>query len=192
MKIAILQPTPFRKGHYYIYTKSLFNEIKTSKHKVKVISAKRTYSEIKNEKSTKLNYNLYSLKGLIIYLILCYLTIFRFIINRNHFNRIILLDCEYSCISILLLFLKLLNWEGKITIQVNAPNFNYDFTKEGFNIFRVLKFIQSYIFKFSLNLLDLKISCLGKWHRNQLSEQLMISEKRIVIIEDGGGGTTKK
>ncbi|MDC3167793.1 hypothetical protein OA867_00005, partial [Prochlorococcus sp. AH-716-D22] len=69
MKIAILQPTPFRKGHYYIYTKSLFDEIKKSKHKVKVISAKRTYSEIKSEKSTKLNYNIYSLKGLIIYLV---------------------------------------------------------------------------------------------------------------------------
>ena len=36
MKIAILQPTPFRKGHYFIYTKSLFDKIYSYGKKVKI------------------------------------------------------------------------------------------------------------------------------------------------------------
>lgn len=192
MKIAILQPTPFRKGHYYIYTKSLLNEIKDLKHEVRIISAKKTFNSLESEGSSKLNFNIYSFKGLIIYLSLCYSTIFRFILKRKYFDKLIILDCEYSCVSVLLLTLKLLKWRGKITLQVNAPNFDYNLKKEGFNIFRFLKFIQSFIFRYSINLLDLKISCLGKWHKNKLSNQLLFNEKKIVIIEDGGGGNINK
>ena len=192
MKIAIIQPTPHRKGHYYVYTKSLFDELINLGERVKIISADKIYCDLNNEKSSKLNFNIYSFKGLIIYLFLCLLTIIRFIINRNYFNRLIILDCEYSCVSILLLALKLLNWNGKITLQVNAPNFKYNFKKDGLNIFRILKFIQSYIFRYSLNLLDLKISCLGKWHKQELSKQLNFDTRKIIIIEDGGGGIIKK
>ena len=49
MKIAILQPTPFRKGHYFIYTKSLFDKIYSYGKKVKIISALKTYDVLKNE-----------------------------------------------------------------------------------------------------------------------------------------------
>ncbi len=132
------------------------------------------------------------MKGLVIYISLCFSTIFRFIVKRNSFNRIIILDCEYSCVSFLLLSLKLLKWKGKITLQVNSPNFDYDFSREGFSTFRILKFIQSFIFRYSINLLDLKISCLGKWHKNKLSKQLNFSKEKIVIIEDGGGGDIDK
>ena len=192
MKIAIIQPTPHRKGHYYVYTKSLFDELINLGERVKIISSDKIYSNFDKEISSRLNFNIYSFKGLIIYLTLCVLTIIRFIISRNYFNRLIILDCEYSCISILLLALKLLNWNGKITLQVNAPNFKYDFKTDGLNIFKILKFIQSYIFKYSLNLLDLKISCLGKWHKKELSQQLNFNTKKIIIIEDGGGGIIKK
>ena len=105
MKIAILQPTPFRKGHYYIYTKSLFNEIRNLKHEVKIISASQSFGSFDDEKLSKLNFNIYSIKGLIIYLTLCYLTILRFILIRKYFDRIIILDCEYSCLSLLLITL---------------------------------------------------------------------------------------
>ena len=192
MKIAIIQPTPFKKGHYFIYTKSLFNEIRKLNYKVKIISASGTFSSFNKEKKSKLDFNIYSLKGLIIYISLCFSTIFRFIVKRNSFNRIIILDCEYSCVSFLLFTLKLLNWKGSITLQVNAPNFDYDFRREGFSLFRFLKFIQSFIFRYSINLLDLKISCLGKWHKNKLSRQLLFSKEKIVIIEDGGGGDILK
>ena len=192
MKIAIIQPTPFKKGHYFIYTKSLFNEIRKLNYQVKIISFSSIYSSFNREKKSKLDFNIYSLKGLVIYLSLCFLTICRFIVKRNSFNRIIILDCEYSCVSFLLLTLKLLKWKGKITLQVNAPNFDYDYTKEGFSPFRILKFIQSIIFRYSINLLDLKISCLGKWHKNRLSKQLFFSKEKIVIIEDGGGGDIEK
>ena len=192
MKIAIIQPTPFKKGHYFIYTKSLFNEIRKLKYKVKIISFSRTYSSFNREKKSKLDFNIYSLKGLVIYLSLCFSTICRFIVKRNSFNRIIILDCEYSCVSFLLLTLKLLKWNGKIILQVNAPNFDYDFTRERFSPFRILKFIQTFIFRYSINLLDLKISCLGKWHKNKLSKQLFFSKENIVIIEDGGGGNINK
>ena len=192
MKIAIIQPTPFKKGHYFIYTKSLFNEIRKLNYQVKIISFSSTYSSFNREKKSKLDFNIYSLKGLVIYLSLCFSTICRFIVKRNSFNRIIILDCEYSCVSFLLLTLKLLKWKGKITLQVNAPNFDYDFTREGFSPFRILKFIQTFIFRYSINLLDLKISCLGKWHKNKLSQQLSFSKEKIVIIEDGGGGNIDK
>ena len=192
MKIAIIQPTPFKKGHYFIYTKSLFDEIRKLKYQVKIISFSRIYSSFNREKKSKLDFNIYSLKGLVIYLSLCFSTICRFIVKRNSFNRIIILDCEYSCVSFLLLTLKLLKWNGKITLQVNAPNFDYDFTREGFSPFRILKLIQTFIFRYSINLLDLKISCLGKWHKNKLSQQLSFSKEKIVIIEDGGGGNIDK
>ena len=192
MKIAIIQPTPFKKGHYFIYTKSLFNEIRKLNYQVKIISFSSTYSSFNREKKSKLDFNIYSLKGLVIYLSLCFLTICRFLVKRNSFDRIIILDCEYSCVSFLLLTLKLLKWKGKITLQVNAPNFDYDFKREGLSPFRILKFIQSFIFRYSINLLDLKISCLGKWHKNKLSKQLFFSKEKIVIIEDGGGGNIDK
>jgi len=192
LKIAIIQPTPFKKGHYFIYTKSLFNEIRKLKHYVRIISSSRTYTSFNREKKSKFDFNIYSLKGLVIYISLCFSTIFRFIVKRNSFNRIIILDCEYSCVSFLLLSLKLLKWKGKITLQVNSPNFDYDFSREGFSTFRILKFIQSFIFRYSINLLDLKISCLGKWHKNKLSKQLNFSKEKIVIIEDGGGGDIDK
>ncbi len=192
MKIAILQPTPFRKGHYYIYTKSLFDELINLGQRVKIISSGKIYDQLNNEKYSKLNFNIYSFNGLIIYFALCFSATIRFIFKRNYFNRLIILDCEYSCVSLLLFILKLLNWKGKITLQVNAPNFKYDFKKDGLNIFKILKFIQSLIFKYSLNLFDLKISCLGKWHKKELSKQLNFSAKRIIIIEDGGGEIINK
>ena len=192
MKIAILQPTPFRKGHYFIYTKSLFEKISSYGKKVKIISALKTYDQLNGGKPSNLNFNIYSFNGLILYLALCISTIFRFIIFRKNFNRIIILDCEYTCISILLLVLRLLKWEGKITIQVNAPNFNYDIKKEGFRPFGILKFIQSIIFRNSLNLFDVKISCIGVWHKRELSKQLSIPRNNIIVIEDGGGEIIKK
>ena len=160
--------------------------------KVKIISAIKTYDELKREKPSNLNFNIYSFHGLIIYIALCMATILRFIIFRKNFNRIIILDCEYTCISILLFFLRLLKWEGKITIQINAPNFNYNIKKEGFRPFGILKFIQSYIFRNSLNLFDCKISCIGVWHKKELSKQLFIPNDKILVIEDGGGETIKK
>ena len=192
MKIAILQPTPFRKGHYFIYTKSLFDKIYSYGKKVKIISALKTYDVLKNEKPSKLNFNIYSFHGLILYLALCIATISRFIILRKNFNRIIILDCEYTCISILLFILRLLRWEGKITIQVNAPNFNYNIKKEGFRPFGILKFLQSLIFRKSLYLFDLKISCIGIWHKRELSKQLSFPSNKILVIEDGGGEVIKK
>ena len=192
MKIAIIQPTPFKKGHYFIYTKSLFNEIRKLKHQVKIISSSRIYTSFNSEKKSNLDFNIYSFKGLVIYISLCFSTIFRFIIKRNSFNKIIILDCEYSCVSFLLFTLKLLNWRGKIILQANAPNFDYNFKREGFSPFGFLKFIQSFIFRNSINLVDLKISCLGKWHKNKLSNQLLFSKEKIVIIEDGGGGHIEK
>lgn len=192
MKIAIIQPTPFRKGHYFIYTKSLFDQIKSSNIRVNIISAFKIFREFEKENKSNLNFNIYSFKGLILYLSFCYLTIFRFLWVRKNFNRIIILDCEYSCVSILFILLKLLRWQGKITLQVNAPNFHYDLKEDGINIFKILKFIQAYIFRFSLNLFNIKISCLGEWHRNLLSKQLSFDKKNILIIEDGGGGIIKK
>ena len=191
-KIAIVQPTPFRKGHYYIYTSSLLKEIKKFNHFVRVISCTRTYKDLKKDKLSIVDFNLVSFSGLVTYYFICLATIMRVIFQRRRFNRIIVLDVEYSCISTLLLFLKLLKWKGKLIIQVNAPNFNYSFTKEGFNIKRILKFFQSYIFKIALNLLDLKISCLGEWHKKKLSKQLALDENKILVIEDGGGGLIKK
>ena len=192
MKIAIIQPTPFRKGHYFIYTKSLFDQIKGSNIRVNIISALRTFRNFDKENKSNLNFNIYSFKGLIFYLSLCFLTILRFVWLRKKFNRIIILDCEYSCVAILLIILKILRWKGKITLQVNAPNFQYNFYKDGINIFKILKFIQAYIFKSSLNLFNIKISCLGEWHRNLISKQLSFDKKNILIIEDGGGGIIKK
>ena len=58
--------------------------------------------------------------------------------------------------------------------------------------FRILKFIQSYIFKYSLNLLPIKISCLGIWHKRKLAKQLSFDKNKIFVIEDGGGGLIKK
>ena len=192
MKIAIIQPTPFRKGHYYIYTKSLFNEIRNSKYKVNIISAFKIYKNFKKENKSILNFNIYSFQGLIIYLFLCYSTIFRFIFSRKKYNRVIILDCEYSCVSIFLIILKTLGWRGKITIQVNAPNFVNSFSIKRFNVFKILKLIQTFIFKSSLKLFDIKISCLGLWHKNLLSKQLSFNKKNILVIEDGGGGIVKK
>ena len=192
MKIAIIQPTPFRKGHYYIYTKSLFNEIRKSKYKVNIISAFKIYKNFKKENKSILNFNIYSFKGLILYLFLCYSTIFRFIFSRKKYNRVIILDCEYSCVSIFLIILKTLGWRGKITIQVNAPNFVNSLSFKRFNVFKVLKLIQTFIFKYSLKLFDIKISCLGLWHKNLLSKQLSFNRKDILVIEDGGGGIIKK
>ena len=192
LKIAIIQPTPFRKGHYYIYTKSLFNEIKKSKFKVNIISASKIYKNFKTENKSNLNFSIYSFKGLILYISLCYLATFRFILYRKKYNRIIILDCEYSCVSVLLILLKILKWKGKITIQINSPNFEYNFYRDGINFFRILKFIQSFIFKLSLNLFDIKISCLGEWHKNLLAKQLSFNKKKIIIIEDGGGGNIRK
>ncbi len=191
LDIAILQPTPFRKGHYFIYTKSLLDEIKNLNYQVKVISANKVYNSLEKERKIKVNFNIYSITGLFIYINLCLMTIFRFIYFRNNFNRVIILDCEYSCVSLLLIILKILNWKGKITIQVNAPNFSYEFKKYGFNIFKILKFLQSFIFKYALKLFQVKISCLGVWHKNKLSEQLRFNKTRIIVIEDGGGGSIK-
>ena len=188
MDIAILQPTPFKKGHYFIYTKSLLDEIKKLKHRVKVISATQEFKSLNQEKKASINFNIYTIVGLFIYINLCLMTIFRFVFFRKNFNRIIILDCEYSCVALLLVILKLLNWKGKITIQVNAPNFSYAFKKYGFNIFKILKFLQSFIFRYSLRLFDVRISCLGEWHKNKLSKQLRFNKKRIFVIEDGGGG----
>ena len=192
MKIAIIQPTPFRKGHYYIYTKSLFNEIRDLKYKVKIISAFKIYKNFKKENKSTINFNIYSFQGLIIYIFLCYLTIFRFIFSRQKYNRLIILDCEYSCVSIFLIILKTLGWRGKITIQVNAPNFVNSLSIKRFNVFKVLKLIQTFIFKYSLKLFDIKISCLGLWHKNLLSKQLSFNKRDILVIEDGGGGIVKK
>ena len=192
MKIAILQPTPFRKGHYFIYTKSLFEKICFYGERVKIISALKTYGQLENENPSNLNFNIYSFNGLILYIVLCISTILRFIVFRKNFNKIIILDCEYTCVAILLFILKILKWKGKITIQVNAPNFNYNIKKEGFRPFGILKFIQSFIFRNSLNLFDLKISCIGKWHKKELSKQLDIPMNRIVVIEDGGGEKIEK
>ncbi len=192
MNIAIIQPTPFRKGHYFIYTSSLFKEIQRTKHFVRIISSTKTYKNLKIEKSTKFDFNLVSISGLITYYSLCFLTIIRFLYQRKKFNRIIILDVEYSCVSILLFFLKILRWKGKLTIQVNAPNFNYSFKKDRLNILRILKFLQSYIFKFSLKSHALKISCLGEWHKQKLSKQLNFNKNKIIVIEDGGGGVISK
>ena len=192
MKIAILQPTPYRKGHYFIYTKSLFERIYFYVKNVKIVSALKIYDELKKEKTSNVNFNIYSFHGLIIYIALCMATILRFIFFRKNFNRIIILDCEYTCTSILLFFLRLLKWEGKITIHVNAPNFNYNIKKEGFRPFGILKFIQSFIFRNSLKLFDAKISCIGLWHKKELSKQLFIPRDKILVIEDGGGETIKK
>ena len=41
-------------------------------------------------------------------------------------------------------------------------------------------------------LFDIKISCLGLWHKNLLSKQLSFNKKNILVIEDGGGGIVKK
>lgn len=191
MNIAILQPTPFKKGHYYIYTKSLLEEIKRSNHHVQVISATKQFISLEKERSMKLDFNIYTISGLFIYINLCLLTIFRFVFFKNKFNRIIILDCEYSCVSLLLIILRILNWKGKITIQVNAPNFSYEFKEYGFNIYKLLKYFQSIVFKYSLKLFDVKISCLGEWHKNKLSKQLKFKKRKIVIIEDGGGGKIK-
>tara|TARA_B100000401_G_C52811136_1_gene723827 strand:- start:70 stop:1239 length:1170 start_codon:yes stop_codon:yes gene_type:complete len=191
LSIAILQPTPFRKGHYFVYTNSLFNEIKYLGYKVKILSAIKTYAFLDKEKSN-LNFNIYSVRGLIIYLFLCFLTVIRFIYFRKQFKKLIILDCEYTCVSILLILLKFLNWEGKIILQINAPNFDYDLSKEGFNIFRILKLVQSYVFRKSLSYSKVNISCLGEWHKNQLTKQLSIDKNRIFIIEDGGGGIIKE
>ena len=152
----------------------------------------KTYSELKKESPSSLNFNIYSFNGLILYIFLCFSTILRFIILRKNFNRIIILDCEYTCVAILLFILRLLKWRGKITIQVNAPNFNYNIKKEGFRPFGILKFIQSFIFRNSLDLFDLKISCIGKWHKKELSKQLSIQEDKILVIEDGGGEKIEK
>ena len=192
LKIAIIQPTPFRKGHYYIYTKSLFNEIKKSKYRVNIISASKIYKNFEKENKSNLNFSIYSFKGLILYISLCYLATLRFILYRRKYNRIIILDCEYSCVSVLLILLKILRWKGKITLQINSPNFEYNFYRDGINFFRILKFIQSFIFKFSLNLFDIKISCLGEWHKNLLAKQLSFNKRNIIIIEDGGGGRIRK
>ncbi len=192
MKIAIIQPTPFRKGHYYVYTKSLFNELRNFKYKVNIISAAKVYRYLDKENTSNLNFNIYSIKGLILYLSLCFITILRFVYLRKNYNRLIILDCEYSCVSFLLIILKILRWKGKITVQVNAPNFEYNFHNQGINFFRILKFIQSFIFKFSLNLFDIKISCLGQWHKNLLSKQLSFKKEKIIVIEDGGGGIIRK
>ena len=152
----------------------------------------KTFSKFESENLSTIDFNIYSLRGLIIYICLCYLAIFRLIISRNNFNRIIILDCEYSSLSILFILLYILGWEGKITVQVNAPNFNYSYRYDGFNFFRILKFIQSYIFKYSLNLLPIKISCLGIWHKRKLAKQLSFDKNKIFVIEDGGGGLIKK
>ena len=192
MRIAIIQPTPFRKGHYFIYTKSLFNEIKKKGFSVKIISAAKIYNTFFNEEKSKFDFKIYSFRGLIIYLFLCIITIFRFFWSRNKFNKIIILDCEYTCVSILLIILKLFNWKGKITLQINAPNFGFNYKDEDIDIFKILKFIQSYIFRSCLDLFDLKISCLGKWHKQKLSQQLRIKQNKILIIEDGGGESFKK
>ena len=127
MKIAILQPTPFKKGHYFIYTKSLLDNLRKRKYFVKVISSMKIFNKFDSENISKIDFNIYSFRGLIIFISLCYLAIFRLIILRNNFNKIIILDCEYSSLSILFFVLYLLGWEGKITVQVNAPNFNYSF-----------------------------------------------------------------
>ena len=192
MKIAILQPTPFKKGHYFIYTKSLLDNLRKRKYFVKVISSMKIFNKFDSENISKIDFNIYSFRGLIIYISLCYLAIFRLIILRNNFNKIIILDCEYSSLSILFFVLYLLGWEGKITVQVNAPNFNYSFKDDGLNFFRILKFIQSYIFKYSLNLLPIKISCLGIWHKRKLTKQLSFDKNKIFVIEDGGGGFIQK
>ena len=192
MKIAIIQPTPFRKGHYYIYTRSLFNELRKFKYKVNIISAGKVYKYFGRENSSNLNFNIYSIKGLIIYLFLCFISIIRFVGLRKNFKKLIILDCEYSCVSILLIILKILRWKGKITVQVNAPNFEYDFHNQEVNFFKILKLIQSFIFKFSLNIFDIKISCLGEWHKNLLSRQLSFKKENIIVIEDGGGGIIRK
>ena len=152
----------------------------------------KTIKKLDKENSSKIDFNIYSFNGLIIYLTLCYLSIFRFIFSRNKFNRLIILDCEYSCVSLLFLVLYFLRWEGKVTLQVNAPNFDYRLKEEGFNFFRILKFFQSYVFKYSLNLLDIKISCLGEWHKRKLSKQLNFGRSKILVIEDGGGGLVKR
>ena len=133
LKIAILQPTPFKKGHYFIYTKSLLENI-NNKYFVRVISALKTIKKLDKENSSKIDFNIYSFNGLIIYLTLCYLSIFRFIFSRNKFNRLIILDCEYSCVSLLFLVLYFLRWEGKVTLQVNAPNFDYRLKEEGLRV----------------------------------------------------------
>ena len=192
MKIAIIQPTPFRKGHYFIYTSSLLKEIRKNNQLVRVISCKKTYKNLNKDKLSNINFNLVSLSGLFTYYCFCLTTVIRFALQRKKFNRIIVLDVEYTCISILLLFLKIFNWKGKLIVQVNAPNFNYVFKKDGFNILRILKFFQSQIFKFSLDLLDIKISCLGEWHKIKLSNQLNFDKDKILVIEDGGGGPIKK
>ena len=152
----------------------------------------KIFNKFDSENISKIDFNIYSFRGLIIYISLCYLAIFRLIILRNNFNKIIILDCEYSSLSILFFVLYLLGWEGKITVQVNAPNFNYSFKDDGLNFFRILKFIQSYIFKYSLNLLPIKISSLGIWHKRKLTKQLSFDKNKIFVIEDGGGGFIQK
>ena len=87
MKIAIIQPTPFRKGHYYIYTRSLFNELRKFKYKVNIISAGKVYKYFGRENSSNLNFNIYSIKGLIIYLFLCFISIIRFVGLRKNFKK---------------------------------------------------------------------------------------------------------
>ena len=56
MKIAIIQPTPFRKGHYFIYTKSLFDQLRGSNIRVNIISAFKIFREFEKENKSNFNY----------------------------------------------------------------------------------------------------------------------------------------
>ena len=178
------QPTPFRKGHYYIYTYSLQKELKNLFFNSDIISSNKIYKYPLIEKKSFADWNLYSIKGAIFYLFFCYFSCFMAFLNRSKYKKFIILDCEYICTSIFLSFLRLFNWRGEITLQVNAPNFNTFSNSKIKNFFKV---IQRYFLIYSLSISRANVSCLGVWHKEQLSKQLNLELNRIWVIEDGGG-----
>ena len=189
MRIAIIQPTPFRKGHFYIYTKSLVLELIKKGYVTKIFANFFIIGSDFKERNSLYDFNLKSFIGILIYFVLSLISSINFFINRKKFNRLIILDCEYSCASILLIILSIFNWSGKVTLQINAPNFPGQNAEINPSFRRNLKLLQKKLLILALKNLRVNISCLGLWHKRCLAEQLRIKKERIFIIEDGGGGT---
>ena len=188
MRIAIIQPTPFRKGHFYIYTKSLVLELIKKGYVTKIFANFFIIGSDFKERNSLYDFNLKSFIGILIYFVLSLISSINFFINRKKFNKLIILDCEYSCASILLIILSTFNWPGKVTLQINAPNFPDKYAEINTNFRSKLKLLQKKLLMIALKNSRLNISCLGLWHKRRLAEQLCIKKERIFIIEDGGGG----
>ena len=117
MRVAIIQPTPFKKGHFFIYTKSLVIELEKLNFKADVFSVLTLLKSDFTEKEPFIDFNLNSLFGITLYFCFSVLSSINFFINRNNYKKLIILDCEHIAASLLLIRLFLTK---KVEIRTTA------------------------------------------------------------------------